>query len=153
MPSAYDKITWRGFTVNRRTAAALTWAEKHSGVPIQLAQGSFNTSVSASGTTHAGGGVVDVRCAQLSKTQRIKLMVALKRAGFAVWHRKAVPGLWGEHLHAVALDDKTASSSAKRQMSEYLAGRNGLTNQGRDNTFRPKPQTRFSYKRNKPIPR
>lgn len=154
MPKAYDKITWRGVTLNRRTAAALEWAEKKSGVKVSPSQGSYNTSVDASGTTHAGGGAVDIRTVYLSKTARVKLVKTLKDAGFAAWHRKAVPGLWGEHIHAIALDDRSASASAKWQMGEYLAGRNGLTNQAKDpGAYRPKPQTKFNYQRGKPVPR
>lgn len=153
MAKAYDKIVWRGFKLNRRTAAALEWAEKKSGVRIELSQGSYNTSVGASGTTHAGGAACDVRVSHLSKKDRVKIVRAMKDAGFAVWYRAPVSGLWGQHIHGICLDDKTASRSAKWQMAEYLGGRNGLTNRGPDTTYRPEPQTKFNFKKRKPVPR
>ena len=151
-PDPYERIAFRGVTVNRRTAAMLLLAEKRSGVQVQLAQGSYHPGVAASGTTHAGGGAVDVRCIQLTHHDRLRLGHALKDVGFAVWHRLPVPGLWGEHLHCIAIGDREASAAAKWQVVEYVAGRNGLTNRGPDRTYRPRPLVRFSLRRGHPVP-
>jgi len=148
----YERITFRGVTVNRRTAAMLLLAEKRSGVSVQLAQGSYHPGVAASGSTHVGGGAVDVRCVQLADAQRRRLVHALKDAGFACWYRPAVPGLWGAHIHCVAIGDREASAAAKWQVAEYLAGRSGLVSRGADRTYRAHPAVRFSLRRGEPVP-
>lgn len=149
---AYERIKWRGVTLNRRTAAALEWVEKQSGVTLSPAQGSYNAGgVSASGGTHDGGGAIDLRVRSYSRGQRVKVTRSLKKAGFAAWYRPEVPGLWGPHIHAILLGDREASSAAKAQMDSYRRGRNGLANDGVDSTWRPDPLPRFSYRKNRPV--
>lgn len=153
MAKAYDKVTWRGVTLNRRTAAALEWAEKDSGVPIQVSQGSYNAGgVAASGSTHDGGGAADVRTSILSETQRKRLLKSLKKAGACAWYRGPGSG-FSPHIHLIMWGDKQASNSARWQCSEYDAGRSGLSRGGADNTWRADPPVKFNYKRRKPVPR
>lgn len=151
---AYDRIVWRGFTLNRRTAAALEWVEAQTGLQIHLAQGSYNPGgVKASGTTHAGGGAVDCRVVFYTEKQRVKVLHALRDAGFAAWFRPAVAGLWGAHIHAILIADKEMSSSAASQVQSYLQGRSGLSSNGPDiDKYRPKPQMKFNFKKNCPVP-
>lgn len=151
---AYGRVIWRGFRLNRRTVAMLKWAEKRSGVPISLAQGSYNAGgVAASGGTHDGGGSVDVRCKHLTSTQHKRLVAALKDAGFAAWHRAAVPNLWGEHCHCVAVGDKDLSSQAAYQVAAFDKALDGLRSARRDPSYRPAPKVRWSYLLGKPVKR
>lgn len=151
LPSS--KVNWRGVRVSDRTRKALEWAERESGIRISPSQGSWSTSVAASGNTHAGSGVVDIRIGSLSNTQRKKLNRTLRRAGFASWVRGPADGM-PYHIHAVLLDDAAASQAAKWQQSEYLRGKSGLSSGKIDNDiWRPDPLTRFSWLRNRPVPR
>ena len=152
--SAYDRVPFRGVTVNRRMKRALEWAERQDGVPtLQLSQGAYSGSVAASGSTHDGGGSVDIRTSVMSEAQRRKVMKALKRAGWAAWYRDERDG-FSPHIHAVLIGDKQASNSARWQMGEFDAGRNGLTSQRADrNPWRPKERVRFSFRQKRPVPR
>lgn len=151
---AYGRVYWRGFRFNRRTVAMLKWAEKRSGVAISLAQGSYNAGgVAASGGTHDGGGSADVRCRHLTSAQHKRLLTALKDAGFAAWHRPAVPGVWGEHCHLIAIGDKDLSRQAAAQVVSYDAGRDGLRGNRVDPSYRPAPRVRWSYALGKPVKR
>ena len=147
----YEIVWWRGHKFDRKTKAALEWVEKQSGIEVQIAQGSYNPGgVSASGSTHASGGAADVRCVHLGFRDKVRLLRWIKRSGFAAWRRRAVPGLWGEHIHCIQIDNANASPSAKWQVAQYLARKNGLTNGGPDYSFRPKPQTKWNYEQAKP---
>lgn len=158
----YKRTTWRGVRVDGRTLSALEWVDQRfhdeTGKRVELAQGSYNAGgVSASAGTHDGGGVVDCRTVPLTKEQRTRLVHLLKRAGFAAWYRPAAPGVWGEHVHACLIGTKpgtyhrTMSAGARRQVDAFLAGRDGLAGNRRDNTYRVKPQVRWSHKRRKPV--
>lgn len=117
----FARSTFRGKTLNQRTVKMLLAAEKLLGSTYRITQGSWSTSVAASGNTHAGGGVLDVGWNGSNAS-----VVALRRAGFAAWHRNPLQGPWADHIHAVALGDPTESIEAKRQVASYLAGGNGL---------------------------
>lgn len=148
----YERIWWRGFALDRRTVSALEWVEKKTGQTIIITQGSYNPGgVSASGGTHDGGGVIDLRTVHLTRKQRIKLVRTLKKAGFATWYRK--PPIFPYHIHAVLLDHRSASPAAKAQMVSYLNHRNGLVGDAYDDTYRPKPAVRWSHRQNKPVKR
>lgn len=158
--TAYTRVTYKGVTVNARTRDALRHAQKlwrkrmsDSSLTIELSQGSYNRGgVSASAGTHDGGGSVDIRVRGLSRDERVGLVVSLKRAGFAAWYRKPSSS-WGPHIHAVANDDKEASSGARNQVTSFHNGRDGLRGNRVDDTYRPDPAVRFSYKKGKPVPR
>lgn len=120
----YDRTTYDGNTVNWRTKAMLyVVGNRLYGDPwiLTVYQGSYNRSVSASGGTHDGGGAVD-----LSAHQWWRKIHALRRVGFAAWHRPAIPGLWGEHIHAIAIGDRDMSRAAEDQIRAYRHHRNGL---------------------------
>lgn len=150
MSNAYDRITWRGVTLDRRTAAALEWAEKDGGITIWVSQGSYRPATSYSGTTHTGGGAVDIRCAMLTTRNRKRLVRALKRAGFAAWYRPAT-ATWGAHIHAILRKHKNASNSAKWQVEQYDKRLSGLVSNGPDVSWRPKKPQRFNYKKRRPV--
>lgn len=144
------KIPFRGFKFDARTAAMIRWAEKRAGFPFKIAQGSYSTSVGASAGTHDGGGAVDFGV--VTNSGRIEpTLRALKDAGFAAWHRPAVKGVWPEHIHAIAIGCKDLSPLAAQQVRDYLHGRDGLSDNAADPSYRPNPAVVFSLLSNRPI--
>lgn len=122
MSDPYVILLRDGKKVDALTDAALRRAEKALGYPLTVRQGSYNPGgVAASGGTHDAGGVVD-----LMPWDWEKKVVALRAVGFAAWHRATVPGLWGEHVHAVLIDHPRLSPEAEAQVVLYLKKRNGL---------------------------
>ena len=147
----YARVTFHGKTVNRRTRAMLRLVEADLGYELTITQGSYNTGVGASAGTHDGGGAVD-----LTDYDWQRKLNAAKRAGFAAWYRRYIPGLWPAHLHLVALADREAAPLAKLQMKAYRAGYDGLgyinpqtgVSAARDSEpWRPHPIPVFTHKR------
>jgi peptidoglycan hydrolase-like protein with peptidoglycan-binding domain len=134
----YKHISFRGVTLNGRTIEmvqqAEAWAKKH-GVPPGWAmyQGSYHSGTAASAGTHDGGGAIDFKTtAQGKSAKEIRTMVeALRRAGFAAWHR-ASPAWDPDHIHAIAIGDRDLSSGARAQVREYFAGGDGLSGSAPD---------------------
>lgn len=130
-PADYRRLAWRGVTANARTIEmvrqAEAWAAKRGVAPgWPMFQGSYNTSVDASANTHAGGGALDFNTEGRSP-RTIRIMVeALRRAGFAAWHRPAGGVSDEDHIHAIAIGDREMSSDARGQVREYFAGGDGL---------------------------
>lgn len=130
-----------GIVTDARTAAMLEEAARRAGLRLSYSQGSYRPQTPYSGTTHVGGGTVDVRTVPIPKrADKMRLLRALRLVGFAAWYREATPGLWGEHIHAVAIACPDLSSSARWQTNEYRAGRDGLTG------ARPDPQAGLGVK-------
>ncbi|NUR79085.1 MAG: hypothetical protein HOQ21_01370 [Dermatophilaceae bacterium] len=139
----YDRTTYGGKTVDALTRAALDDTAERLGYPLTILQGSFNAGgVAASAGTHDGGGAVD-----LAPYDWERKVLELRRTGFAAWHRPAIPGLWGEHIHAVLIGDRLLSAGAKAQVADYLAGRNGLANHGPDDGPRDFVNNRYHWQR------
>jgi hypothetical protein len=134
----YGRNWKRGVQLNNRTLEMLEITElrtldRFGVVPLSLSQGSYNTSVSQSGGTHDGGGALDVRVVnRLTQSQVDTVVWALRKTGFAAWHRLPSQGDWPEHIHAIAIGDKQMSDAAARQVVAYKNGRNGLANNGPD---------------------
>ena len=161
VPSA--RTTWRGSTFTNRTVAMLKWVEKQAQVgQLRIAQGGWRgaQAAAASGSTHDKD-AVDLSIKHLTATEKKRLLRAMRDAGFAAWIRPTVPGLWGEHLHAVPIPPsmkaaevaKYLSGGAAAQVVSYDAGRDGLAGNRPDGSYRPNPRVRFSALRNKPVPR
>lgn len=132
-----------GIVTDRRTADMLEEAARRFGQPLLFAQGSYRGGATdASGSTHDGGGAVDVRTVPLrgGRAEKMRLVRALRLVGFAAWYREATPGLWGEHIHAIAIGCDDLSSGARWQVGQYRDGRDGLV--GR----RPDPQASLGIK-------
>jgi hypothetical protein len=136
----WDKTTVDGHTVNMRTAAMIDAAEARCGEDFYIIQGSFNTSVGASAGTHAGGGAVDIDPSNWQQRQH-----ALRAVGFAAWHRPYIANLWGEHIHCIAIGDKTMSAAAHDQVIDYYNHRDGLAGGAYDGSWRPSPIPIFNY--------
>lgn len=118
----YAHVVRDGKTVDAFTDGALKRAEQRLGYTLTISQGSYNAGrVSASAGTHDGGGVVD-----LMPWDHANKIVALRGVGFAAWYRPAIPGLWPAHIHAVLIGHGRLAPSAARQVTAYLARRDGL---------------------------
>ena len=144
----YDLTTHDGKTVDALTDAALKECERRLGYPLTIVQGSYHKGVGASAGTHDGGGVVDL--APFDAANKVRV---LRAVGFAAWHRLPLPGVWGEHIHAVLIGNAKLSPSAARQVTSYRNGRNGLANNGPDDAPRPNPLPLFVWPAPKPAAR
>lgn len=144
-----------GIITDPRTADMLTEAARRFGKPLQYAQGSYrHGQTAASGSTHDGGGAVDVRTVPLANhAEKMRLVKALRLVGFAAWYRTPIPGVWGEHIHAIAIACPDLSTGARWQVGEYRAGRDGLQGQhpDPDAELGVKPRTWEQYKRRWPL--
>ena len=143
-----------GIVTDPRTADMLAEAARRFGKPLQFAQGSYRPTTNYSGSTHAGGGAVDVRTVPLrNHAEKMRLVKALRLVGFAAWYREPIAGLWGEHIHCIAIGCPDLSSGAQWQVGEYRAGRNGLTDRARDPQagLGVEPRTWEKYQRQWPL--
>lgn len=105
---------------------------------MEVSQGSWHHG-SLSGSTHDGGGAFDLRVNKIPEDRLESLVVALRvRCGGPAWARTEKHG-WtkGDHIHVIVRDEADLSSGAKWQVSEYDAGRNGLSGGGPDYHARP----------------
>jgi hypothetical protein len=138
-----DRVTFGGKTVDRRTAAMLTEAERLANVEdpsigrFNLTQGSFSHSVGASAGTHDGPGAFDMYTRSYSAAQKETIGLALRQVGFASWLRRKSQGPWDEHWHGIAIGTKGLPSVAASQVRNYLDGLNGLKGNGKDTDRRP----------------
>lgn len=139
--STTKRVQWRGVTLDERTAAMCAELARITG-PIQVTpvQGSFRPSSSYSASTHSGAGAVDISIRWLPYAQRIRLVELARKVGFAAWRRTSIPGVWEEHLHAIAVppsgrrkNDGHLNYQAFAQVIDYYNGRSGLASGGKDN--------------------
>ena len=128
------RVTWRGVTVDDRTRDMLNEVARLTpNIPyLTPVQGSYNTRVSASAGTHAGGGAVDITCRNLTTAHANETVRIMRSVGFAAWRRLPSQGPWTEHIHGIAIGCPDLSPAAARQVTAYRNGRNGLANNGRD---------------------
>lgn len=127
-PNPLDHVTFRGKTMDRKTAAALAIAEQRLGYELTVVQGCYNVGgVGASAGTHDLGGVIDLSPFDWQRKVRV-----LRGLGFAAWHRPTLPGVWGEHIHAVMIGHQDLAPAAARQVVSFKAGRDGLAGNGID---------------------
>lgn len=128
---------WRGRTnVDALTIACVEHAEQIGGHAFVVTQGSYQAGAgdANSAGTHDLGGVVDLRwCGHDSCVK------ALREAGMAAWHRTPAQGPWPDHVHAVVVGHPYLAASAAAQVTDYLAGRNGLASHGPDDGPRLDP--------------
>lgn len=120
-PGDFEVTRYQGKKIDWYTLRMLQAAERLVQHAFTITQGSYSTSVAASGSTHAGGGALD-----LGWTGKDSDVAALRMSGFAAWHRNPSQGPWHDHIHAIAIGDIMASASAKRQVQDYFNGGNGL---------------------------
>jgi hypothetical protein len=137
-PRPYGRTTVRGHTLDNLTDYALLAVEAELGYnprSLTILQGSYNAGgVGASAGTHDGGGAVD-----LTPVNAAEKVHALRKVGFAAWHRQAIPGIWNEHIHAVLVGNLKLSDAAAAQVADYRNHRDGLAGHAPDNTWHPDP--------------
>lgn len=136
---AMTRVSMDGKTINKRTYDMINRAEARMGFDLWIVQGSYNDGVSASAGTHDGGGAIDFSVRGLSESQIREAVWQLRCVGFAAWYRAPRAGVWGAHIHAIAIGDGELSSGARAQVQEYYAGYDGLAGNGRDTWRRPDP--------------
>lgn len=140
-PGAFEKVTFRGKLMDRKTQAFLEAMEAELDYPLTVVQGCYNPGgVSASAGTHDGGGVVDLAAWDAAHKVRVA-----KKLGAFVWYRATLPGVWGEHIHLGIRDHGRLSPSAARQQVSFDTHRNGLANNAIDPTLRVSPPVTFVY--------
>jgi hypothetical protein len=141
----WEQVSLDGETVDNFTAAALQAAAQDAGTEWRILQGSFSDDVAASGSTHSGGGVVDIAPTNGDWEGAV---TALRKTGFAAWIRN-VPGHGhagsGEHIHAVLIGDEQLSDQAAIQVQSYLNNDNGLAGSAPDDGPRQFVNNRFSW--------
>lgn len=130
---------YRGFRFDPRTAAMIAETERLFGRSALIVQGAYNAGVvGASAGTHDGGGAVDWDDFGHGPADRERFVAAARTVGFAAWWRAPLPGVWGSHYHAVAIqpggrnDQGVLSLGAWNQVKDYYAGRDGLRGDGID---------------------
>lgn len=104
---------------------------------VQLAQGSYMPASRYSGSTHSGGGALDVGRfrkdgQEWTWDELCEIASDLRQVGFAAWPRERIEGLWERHVHCEALDCPDASAEAKGQWADYRNHRDGLASNGPD---------------------
>ena len=132
-----SQTVWRGVRLDARSAAMMDEVCRLLPlVSVRPTQGSWSTSVGASGGTHAGCGALDLHARTLPDSDVAELVHALRLVGFAAWDRTSSQGPWPRHVHAVAMQPGRGrgclSYSAFQQTRSYVIGRNGLANNAPD---------------------
>ena len=123
---ATDRLVVDGQTITRQTRNMLLEAEALLGIGhVRITQGSFTDDVGASAGTHSGSGAVDLPARPYGVSPQ-RWVEALRRVGFAAWHRTPSDGFSSEHVHALVIGDPGLAPVAARQVDSYRAGRNGL---------------------------
>lgn len=140
---AYDRVTFRGVTLNKRTRAMIWEAERRLGYRFDVLQGSYHPGVGASAGTHDLGGAVDLWPTTGDVTKAVHV---LRRVGFAAWERTPAQG-FGFHIHAIAIGDRELAPLAAGQVTSYYNGCNGLgaLNEPDGDPYRPDPIPVFNY--------
>lgn len=107
-----------------------------------IVQGAYMTHAGGGATDSAGyhdlGGCLDLRTWDLSTDGAETLVRVLRLNGAAAWRRDERHGM-DPHLHLVLGVDRPASAGAIDQWGDYLAGRDGLADNGPDYEWRPRP--------------
>lgn len=143
-PGALLKVVFRGRLMDNLTMWFLIEMEQQLGYPLTVAQGCYNMSVKASGTTHKGGGVVDLAAYKWQE----KVRVGADLGGFP-YHREELPGVWGEHVHMGVRNHPLLDPMAIAQQNDWdakpardgLAGHNPLVGQ-----YHPDSLIQFDWK-------
>lgn len=112
---------------------------------IVIVQGGFMTrnggGASASAGYHDKAGCWDIRTWNLTLTQQLALVKALRQRGVAAWRREKsyARGGMDPHIHVVLGTDAPLASGALTQWNQYLRGESGLASGSRDYERRPSP--------------
>lgn len=146
------RVVFEGFTMDARTRDMLEATREICWAPLAITQGAYNSSVAASGGTHDGGGVIDIRATTLTAAQRVEAVASLRKIGFAAWLRTPAQSDWPYHIHCVAVGCPDLSLAAKAQVVDYKNGRNGLASHGPDDGPRNWVTVTWEYRKAHPLP-
>jgi hypothetical protein len=130
MTDAYERELFHGKLLDKATISALKEVEADLGYELTITQG-VGTSVDASAGTHAGLNGEGGRVVDLAPFDAKRKLRALWRHGFFAYHRRTIPGLWSEHIHAGLVlnsfsNPRGIAASAFRQIAAWLDHRDGL---------------------------
>jgi hypothetical protein len=132
-----DRVTWRGVTLDRRTADMMGEVERLMGCTLRPSQGSWSGAAASAGT-HSGGGAVDLVDNTWAAGNYDRVVQYARQVGFAAWHRTPQQSDWVRHAHLIAVqpggkgDRGVLSGAAHDQVVDYFEGRNGLASNARD---------------------
>lgn len=102
-----------------------------------ITQGSYNTSVAASGSTHSGGGVWDVKHYLVNTDAKKRAWLA---GGAIPFERTRADANWPNHGHVVLAGCPHLADSAARQVTAARNGRNALRSNGSFRGLGGKPE-------------
>ncbi len=136
----FAPLSWRGHTFDKMTIAAILTAEQRLGFQVVITQGSYNTTVDASGGTHDGSGALDIHFDPATSDQ---IVLAFRQTGFAAW-RRFKNTHWPDHVHCELLDDSHASEEAKGQWAAYRQGEDALGGEDLGPRLDPIPTFHFT---------
>lgn len=122
------KTTWRGVTLDDRSAKMMEEVAQNTGkIYVHPTQGCYNAGgVAASAGTHDRGGAIDIAAANLAQSEREKIVLEMRRVGWAAWLRTPYQSDWPWHIHGIAVGCSDLSAGAAAQVRDYFNGRNGL---------------------------
>lgn len=151
-PDPYGRTTIHGKPLDNATAAAVRKAEAILGYELTIVQG-IGGAVASAGT-HLGRDGEGGRAIDLTTYDAARKIAVLESVGFIVWKRDYLPGVWGEHLHAILMlfavdNDRGVAPAGFRQIAARLAGRDGLKGNRTDPRGplrNPKPFTMEDYR-------
>lgn len=142
-PPPFELCTYNGARMDQQTKVRVQTLEAgplKDLAPLTIFQGCYNAGgVAASAGTHDKGGVLDF--APFEYGRKVK---AWRTLFGPAWHRVAITGLWGEHIHVVSAHGGNLAPSAQRQVGYYYRGLDGLADMARDpNQYHP--EVTFDY--------
>lgn len=120
-----SRVEWHGVTLNKRSAKMMDEVQRHCGFRIRPSQGSYSHAAASAGT-HSGPGAIDISVRGLTSRQVNRLVKWMRIVGWAAWYRPTLPGVWGEHVHGIAIGTKGLPRLAAQQVTAYKLGRDGL---------------------------
>lgn len=124
-------IEFEGHRTTPRTRDMLVELRRLTGLDLVITQGGYNAGgVAASAGTHDRD-ALDLRARGLTPAERARVLLNGRWVGFAIWYRTTAQGFDVEHFHAIPVGGDI-SAGAQRQVSDYMAGRNGLASKGKD---------------------
>lgn len=134
-----NRTTWRGVTLDTRTAAQCAELAAIIGddITVTPTQGSYRPRTRYSAGTHCGGGAVDISVRPLTAAQEKRLVIAADAVGMCGWIRPAIPDLWVRHFHALSIPPNlkgpgVLDPSAWDQILAARRGLDGLASAGPD---------------------
>lgn len=136
-------VVFRGARFDPDSRDSLREVERLVGHRLRFAQGSWSGAAASAGT-HAKAGAVDVatKYQGFSRADKLAIVAAMRRVGWAAWLRPETPGVWGEHIHGVRIG-ADLSDAARKQVTAYEHGYDGLAGEGGK---RPDPQANLGIR-------